>query len=213
MEITWYGHACFQIKTEITTITTDPFDDSLGLPVPKLSANIVTVSHDNPRHNAIQTIEGTPKIFNRPGEYEIQQVFIVGATIYHPSAKTTANALKNIVFTYEADGLTICHMGDIRHVPTQRQVEHFANVDILLLPVGNGNSLNASQASEVIGIIEPSIVIPMHYYLPNINIKLDPLEKFIKEMGLPAYDAIDKLKISKNSLPENTQTIILSPQI
>ncbi len=213
MEITWFGHACFQIKTDIATIVTDPFDDSLGLPVPQLSANIVTVSHDSPRHNAIQTIDGSPKLFNRPGEYEIQQVFIVGAAIYHPSAKTSADVSRNIVFTYEANGITICHMGDIRHVPTQRQVEHFANVDILLVPVGDGNSLNAAQASEVIGFIEPSIVIPMHYHLPNINITLDPLEKFVKEMGLPTGEAVEKLKISKNILPENTQTVILSPQI
>lgn len=213
MEITWFGHACFQINTASTTIVTDPFDDSLGLPVPQLNANIVTVSHDNPRHNAIQTIDGSPKLFNHAGEYEMQQVFIVGAAIYPPTVKSNVNALKNVVFTFETENLTICHMGDIRHVPTQRQVEHFANVDILLVPVGDGNSLNASQASEVIGLIEPSIVIPMHYHLPNITIELNPLEKFIKEMGLPDSAPIDKLKISKSTLPENTQTIILSPQI
>lgn len=214
MEITWYGHACFQIKTDTTTIVTDPFDASLGLPIPQLSANIVTVSHNNARHNAVQLIEGEPKLLNRPGEYEIQQAFIIGAAIYPPLSKTNRNGdARNIVFTYEADGITICHMGDIRHVPTQNQVENFSNVDILLLPVGNGNSLNASQASDVIGLLEPSIVIPMHYYLPQTNIKLDPLEKFLKAMGLPTQESVEKLKVSKNNLPENTQTVILSPQL
>ncbi len=213
MEITWYGHACFEITTSTTTIVTDPYDKSLGLSLPQLQADIVTVSHNNPRHNAIHLIEGNTRQLNRPGEYEINQVFIIGDALYPPTTKTKQTADdRNIVFIYEFDGLTLCHMGDIRHVPTQSQVESFVNVDILLVPVGDGKSLSAAQASEIIGLIEPAIVVPMHYYLPNITIPLDPLDKFLKEMGLPATEPLPKLKLSQGNLPAETQTIVLAPQ-
>ncbi len=212
MEILWHGHACFEISTSATTLITDPFHESLGLPFPHpIRADIVTVSHNSPHHNATHRIDGTFKIVNRPGEYEIKEAFIIGSALYPPTAKKTAEP-RNIVFLFEMDDVTVCHLGDIRHVPTQSQLETFENVDILLLPVGNGKSLTAAQASETISLIEPSIVIPMHYALPGITIPLEPLDKFVKEMGLPATEAQPKLKISKSNLPEETQTVILAPQ-
>jgi len=68
------------------------------------------------------------------------------------------------VFLFEFEDITICHLGDLDHVPTQAQVEEsLGEVDVLLVPVGGGESLNAAQASEVISLLEPHIVIPMHY--------------------------------------------------
>lgn len=213
MEINWYGHACFQFKNT-AAIVTDPFDDSLGLPAPNLQADIVTVSHQTPHHNAIGRVSGPFKVLTRPGEYEIKAVFITGHAL-HPLRPTRPNRSQNynVVFMFDIDGLRICHLGDIRHVPGQSQVEAFDNVDILLIPVGGGNSLNAAQAAEVIGIIEPSIVIPMHYHLPNITVPLEPVDKFLKEMGLSQLEPQPKLKLTAGSLPPETQTIILTPQI
>jgi L-ascorbate metabolism protein UlaG (beta-lactamase superfamily) len=212
MEIIWHGHACFELKDDVVTIVTDPFDESLGLEQPQLQADIVTVSHDNPNHNAVSSVLGNYKVLDAPGEYEIKEIFIAGHAMYPPSTGTGNSAqTRNITFIYEMDNITICHMGDIIHVPTQSQVEAFDNVDILLIPVGGSKSLNAAQASEVISIIEPAIVIPMHYHLPNITISLDPLDKFLKEMGLPQFDPQAKLRISQRSLPIETQTIVLTP--
>jgi len=213
MEISWYGHACFELKKNTVTIVTDPYDDSLGLTLPSLHADIVTVSHDSPRHNAVGLVQGNYKVLDSPGEYEIKKVFIISYTLYSPKAdKAKALEDRNVIFVYEIDNLTICHLGDISHAPTQSQVEAVDKVDILLIPVGGGRSLNAAQASEVIGIIEPAIVIPMHYHLPNINIALDPLDKFLKEMGLPQIEPQAKLKITAGNLPPETQTVILTPK-
>ena len=211
MEITWYGHACFELKNNAATIVTDPYDNSLGLAPPTLHADIVSVSHNNPRHNAVNQVQGNYSVLDSPGEYEIKEVFITSYALYPPKADAaTALADRNIIFFYEMDNLTVCHLGDISHVPTQSQVEAVDQVDILLIPVGNGRSLNATQASEVIGIIEPAIVIPMHYALPGMAISLDPLEKFLKEMGLAQIEAQPKLRIAANNLPPETQTVILT---
>ncbi len=211
MEITWYGHACFELKNNTATIVTDPYDDSLGLTPPALHADIVTLSHNNPRHNAVSQVQGNYKVLDSPGEYEIKEVFITGHALYPPKADAaTALADRNIIFFYEMDNLTVCHLGDIAHTPTQSQVEAVDQVDILLIPVGSGRSLNAAQASEVIGIIEPAIVIPMHYALPGMTISLEPLEKFLKEMGLAQIEAQPKLRITASNLPSETQTVVLT---
>lgn len=212
MEITWYGHACFKLKDDTATIITDPFGPGLGLPTPALNADIVTISHNSIHHNATHLIGGHYKTLNGPGEYEIKEVFITGHHMYPAKlASQDITQNDNVVFVYEVEGITICHLGDIWHVPDQSQVEAFDNVDVLLIPVGGGQSLNAAKAAEVIGIIEPAIVIPMHYHLPELTIPLDPLDKFLKEMGLSQTEPQPKLKVNSSSLPLETQIISLIP--
>jgi len=212
MEIIWYGHACCALTDDTTTIITDPYDNSLGVELPTLMADIVTVSHDNPRHNAVGAVGGQFKLVDSPGEYEIRQIFISATALYPPQAadRSTVND-RNLVFVYNLDDLTVCHLGDLGHVPNQSQIEGLDNVDILLTPVGGGRSLNAAQAAEVIGLIEPALVIPIHYALPGINVQLDSLDKFLREMGQSQLEAQNSLKITRRNLPEETQIVVLTP--
>ena len=106
--------------------------------------------------------------------------------------------------------MTVCHLGELAQVPSQTQVEALSDVDVLLVPIGGGNSLNATQAAEVISLIEPYIVIPMHYKAEAISLKLDKVDKFLKEMGSPRVESIDLLKVTKSSLPQETQVVVLS---
>lgn len=212
MEITWFGHACCALTDGTTTIITDPYDESLGLKSPEWVADIITVSHDSPRHNAIHLVKGQFKVVDAPGEYEIQGVFISGSALYPDRVKgKKAIEARNIVFVYELDELTVCHLGDISHVPSQSQIDILDNVDVLLIPVGDGRSLNAAKASELIALIEPAIVIPIHYAIPDITIPLDPLDKFLKEMGQTNVEAQPKLRIKRSNLPTETQIIVLTP--
>jgi L-ascorbate metabolism protein UlaG (beta-lactamase superfamily) len=211
MEITWYGHACFRLKNRNATIITDPYDKSLGLSLPRLKADIVTVSHDSPHHNYLHIIKDDFKIIDGPGEYEVKGVFITGIHLIQPKKQHTP-LKRNNLFVFYIDDIAICHLGDLSHIPTQSQVEDMGNIDVLLLPVGGQQALNATQAAEVISLIEPYIVIPMHYKLPDLMVDLDPVEKFLKEMGIttPATEA--SLKLTQSSLPEETQIVLLEPK-
>jgi len=216
MEITWFGHACFRLRNREVTVVTDPFDKSLGYPLPRVRADIVTISHDHTHHNHYAAVKGDFKVLDSPGEYEIKSVFITGIATYpsrrrRKSAEGRANG-RNIIFVFEFDGLTVCHLGDLAQVPTQTQVEALSNVDVLLVPVGGGTSLNAAQAAEIISLIEPYIVIPMHYKTPAISLKLDKVNKFLKEMGTPRIEPIEALKVTRSSLPEETQVVVLNPK-
>ncbi len=107
------------------------------------------------------------------------------------------------------DDIVICHLGDLNHVPNQNQVEDMDNIDVLMVPVGDHQALSAAQAAEVISLIEPYVVIPMHYRLPGLTIKLDPVSKFLKELGVANIEAMSSLKLRKSNLPEETQIVLL----
>lgn len=215
MEITWYGHACFRLRGRSGTVVVDPYDKELGLGSLNLKADIVTVSHDHPHHNYIAGVKGDFKVVDSPGEYEISDIFITGIHMLPAKKRQNGQAasVKNNIFVIDIEDITICHLGDLNYVPTQEQVEDMGSIDVLLIPVGGQNALNAAQAAEVISLIEPYMVIPMHYQLPNLPLKFDPVSKFLKEMGIAKEEAIDSLKISKSSLPEETQIVLLKAKI
>jgi L-ascorbate metabolism protein UlaG (beta-lactamase superfamily) len=145
---------------------------------------------------------------NGPGEYEIGSVFITGVP-----TKSRNGRFNNIIYVFDYNGLTVAHLGDIGDVPSQKQIEDLELVNVLLVPVGAGTSLNAAKAAELVSMIEPNIVIPMHYELPGLKPKLDPLEKFLKEMGATDAKRESSFKAtSADSLPEETEVVVLVPK-
>ena len=209
MEITWYGLSCFRItERKLPTIIADPYNGKLGLPPLKLKGEIVTVSHDAEGHNNVKSVTGVEHTLNGPGEYEIGGVFITGIV-----TSNDAKSNNNVIYVYDFDGLTVAHVGDMQSVPNQTQIEALEEVDILLIPVGSGNSLNAAQASELVSMIEPKIVIPMHYKVPSLKLDLEDVDRFLKEMGVTEPKEENSLKISSSNLPEETETVILTPKL
>jgi L-ascorbate metabolism protein UlaG (beta-lactamase superfamily) len=205
MEITWYGHSCFRItERSMPTVVADPYDhEEIGYRGLKLKADIVTVSHDAPGHNYIKGVKGNEWTISGAGEYEIGGVFITGVA-------TSSKEGANMVYVFDFDGVTVAHLGDMRQVPSRTQVEALGTVDIALVPVGGGKALNAAKAAEVIALIEPGIVVPMHYKTNGSSLKLSPLRQFLQEMGLaPDEKAETSLKVSNSSVPEETRVVVL----
>ena len=208
MDITWFGHSCFRLSDRGVTVVTDPPSDDMGYDRPRIRADVVTISHEHPGHNNRIGFRGGPKFFGGPGEYEVKDVFITGIATYHDARKGASRG-PNTVFLFEFDGVTVCHLGDLGHVPTQAEVEALSSVDVLLIPVGGVNTIGPSKASEVISLIEPLLVVPMHYKTPVETAKLQTVDKFLKEMGLSPMPAQPELKVTKSSLPSETQIVVL----
>ena len=210
MEIIWYGHSCFRISERgMATVVTDPFDHTVvGYEPLKLKADIVSVSHDAPGHNYLTAVKGSKHILSGPGEYEIGGVFITGVQT-NGSSKRSADEPRNTLYVFDYDGLTVAHLGDLRRVPSQTEVEALGEVHIALVPVGGGGGLNAAKAAEVVSLLEPAIVIPMHYHTPASLLKLAPLSKFLKEMGAGEPIVESTLKITRSSLPNETRIVVL----
>ena len=212
MEIAWHGYSCFRLtERNSASIVTDPFNKSIGLTSPRLKADVVTISHDAPGHNNSDNVKGARTITG-PGEYEIGGAFITGVNTSSNKQEGNSETSPNIAYVIDYESATVCHLGDMNAIPSQTQIEALGTVDVLLVPVGGGKGLNAAQAAEIISLIEPSIVIPMHYRSGKVKDKLDPLSRFLKEMGLGKVDSEPNLKVIKSSLPEETQVRVLEPK-
>lgn len=209
MDITWYGHSCFRItERNHASILTDPFDPgAIGYRPPKLKADIVTISHDSPGHSFIDDLSQYQYVLTGPGEYEIGGVFVTGIMMID---RTAESPRRNIVYTMEINDVTVAHLGDLHHIPKQSEVDELGDIDVVLVPVGGGASLHASDAAEVISLLEPSVVIPMHYKTEWTTLELDPVDRFLREMGISDPLTEETVKISASSLPEQTQVVLLA---
>ena len=214
MDITWYGHSCFRITERgQTTIVTDPYYPSIGLPQLALKADLVTVSHDQPGHNAVELVKGYDYVIGGAGEYEIGELFVTGIPM-HFHDEETGEIIYNVAYLYEyANAMTVLHLGDLHHVPDQSTIEQLGEVNVLLIPVGGGRGLRAAQAADVIALVEPHYVVPMHYAIDGLNFELDGVDRFLKTMGVSQPHEMDVLKVSSLTLPEQTQVIILQPEL
>ncbi len=209
MEITWYGHDCFRLAERATlTIVTDPYDASVGLEPPKLRADVVTISRQDAAHSNLSAVigaqRGDVRTISGPGEYEIGGVFITGISM-RPEKKS-AGAQRCTVYAFHFDGLNVAHLGGLSFVPSQAQIDALETVDVLLVPIGGDSELSPTQASDVISMIEPGIVIPMGYGGKGSK---DALARFLKEMGVAAPKTVESLKITKSQVPEETQVVLL----
>jgi L-ascorbate metabolism protein UlaG (beta-lactamase superfamily) len=210
MEIIWHGLSCYRLTERgMATVVTDPYDHKVaGFDALKLRGDIVTISHDAPGHNFISAVKGHSRVITGPGEFEIGGVFITGVQT-NRKAKLSPKELRNTLYVYDYDGITVAHLGDIQKVPSQTEVENLGGVNVVLVPVGGGGSLNAAKAAEIVSLLEPGIVIPMHYQLPESDVELSPLSRFLKEMGVGEIDPARSLKVTRSSVPSEARVVVL----
>ncbi|NUM46709.1 MAG: MBL fold metallo-hydrolase [Anaerolineales bacterium] len=208
MQITWYGLSCFRLTERgMATVVTDPYDDRvIGYEPLKLRADIVTLSHDAPGHNYLPGVKGYTQVLTGAGEFEIGGVFI---TAVQTSGKKQDGNGKNTLYVFDYDGVTVAHLGDLKRELTQSDVEALGTVNVVLVPVGGGGGLTPAKAAEVISLLEPGIVIPMHYKTPDDQLNLAPLNKFLQEMGLSDIEPVSSLKVTPGSIPEETRVVVL----
>lgn len=209
VDVRWYGQTCFRLEGRNSiSIVTDPYPPDVGLTLPRLRADIVTVSHHSGGCDYLNPIRGPFKLLDGPGEYEISGVFVTGVSTFADDKGGRELGL-NTVFAFDFDGTTICHLGRLGHVPTQSQVKNLGPVNVLLVPVGGGGSLTSAQASEVIGLFEPEVVVPMRYQVPGLQEELDGVDHFLKEMGMEGVSGQQRLRVSEAKTSEETEIFVL----
>ena len=196
-------------------MVTDPFDNkSIGYSALKLKSDIVTVSLDAPGHNNVDAVKGASHVIDGAGEFEIGGVFVTGVSTDGGGAgkKKGKGSPNNTIYVFDYDGITVAHLGDLKQTPTQSEIESLGTINVALVPVGGGGGLNAAKAAEVISLIEPNLVIPMHYSTPAVKLSLDSLSKFVKEMGLSKPETQPSLKVTRSALPSETHVVVLEYQ-
>ncbi len=195
------------MRAKEATVLTDPCDKSTGYALGRPTADLVTVSMDTPGHNWVAGVAGEPRVIDGPGEFEIAHVSVVGVTTR--AAGDNAAPGRNVAYVIDLEDLRICHLGGLDHVPSSDQIEEIGGVDIIMVPVGGGDALGATVAAEVVSLIEPKIVIPMYYKTDLEKAPIDPIDRFLKEMGAKTGESHAKLAVTRSSLPEETQVLVV----
>lgn len=217
MKISWFGQACFQIsfnkhRQETVNLVLDPFSKEVGLREPTLEADLLLVSHDHSDHNNTKAVKGEPFLIREAGEYEVKDIFIQAIPAFHDDVQGRERG-ETLIFTIEAEEVKLCHLGDLGQKRLlDEQLERIGEVDILMIPVGGVYTIDGKEAHDLVSQIEPRLVIPMHYALPNLKVRLEKRDKFLKAMGQKEVEVQKKLKLQKKDLPiEETKIVMLEP--
>jgi len=212
MIIQWFGHSFFRLETKGKIIAIDPYsEEATGLKPSRFKADILLITHQHEDHSNKSIIMGEPFVLEGSGELEMGGIFIDGLQSFHDKKKGQ-NRGENTIFLIESEEITVCHLGDLGEPQLREEtLEKVGEADILLIPVGGNYTIDYEEAVSLINQIGPKIVIPMHYALPHLKIKLESLDKFIKAIGKKP-EIVDKLIIRKNNLPEETKLIVLNKQ-
>jgi L-ascorbate metabolism protein UlaG (beta-lactamase superfamily) len=208
MEIYWLGHGCFRLRGRDATVVTDPCPPSTGYKIGRVNADLVTISRNKPDSSYRNAITGEAKFLEGAGEYEIGGVLVTGIDTDRKAREDGFG--RNVAYVLDLDDIRVCHLGDITTVPSGDEVEELSAADILFVPVGGGPVLNAEKAAEIVSLLEPKIVLPMLYKTEASSGQLEPVERFLKEMGAETKDLEPRLSISKSGLPSDTTVKVLN---
>lgn len=180
MKIHYLGHSCFRLISDLgTTVLCDPFDsDYVGLTMPEVRCDLVTVSHHHRDHDCCDSVSGSFAEADGVTSFAADDIAVESIETYHDEKQGKLRG-KNFVFRFVIDGLKVVHMGDIG-CRDEKVIKFAEKCDVLLIPVGGVYTVNAEEAKRYVDDIRPNYVIPMHYETEGLKFELDPLDGFLK---------------------------------
>jgi L-ascorbate metabolism protein UlaG (beta-lactamase superfamily) len=215
MKIKWYGHAAFLITSDRgVKIITDPYEPGAfggQLSYGKIldQVDLVLTSHDHADHNYTKDLPGSPRIISDGAAKTIDGISIKGIATFHDPSKGSERGT-NTVFTFNVDGVQICHLGDLGHVPSQKEVVEIGPVDLLMTPVGGFYTIDAKEATQVAALIRPKVLIPMHFKTERCGFPIAPLEDFLKGKTRVKKLGTSETSFDKRTLPHQMEIVILT---
>lgn len=209
MNIRWQGHACFHMTTsQGVRIVTDPYDASVGYPMRPIEADILTISHQHHDHNYRDGVGGNPVVFETTGNFDFRGVRMDAYPCYHDEAQGSKRG-DNLIFRFEADGLVLCHLGDIGHPLEDSMLRKLGSVDVLMIPVGGTYTLDPEQAWALVQRMHPRIVVPMHYKTPSLAFPLAPVSEFLALTGVGEPRPLAALELDGTNLSQLPSIVVL----
>ena len=214
MEVQWLGHACFLIRTaDGKKILTDPYKSgsyggAVGYgPIGEV-VDVVTVSHEHDDHFGVSELKGNPQVIAEQAEETVTGIRFKGIPTHHDTEEGAERG-ENTVFTFEVEGIKVCHLGDLGHTLSPETVAEIGQVDVLLIPVGGVYTIDAEEAERVVGQLNPRLVVPMHYKTEALGFPIDPVDRFLQ--GKERVRRVDGsvLKITKEELPAEREIVVL----
>jgi L-ascorbate metabolism protein UlaG (beta-lactamase superfamily) len=215
MKIQWLGHSAFLIQTsDGRKLITDPYDSgsydgAVGYEEIDIAADVVTVSHEHPDHDGVTNLPSQPgTVVRNPEPRQAEGFTIFGVKTFHDENKGEDRG-ENMVFVIEAEGLRICHLGDLGHLLSDEEVKKLGKIDVLMIPVGGHFTIDAAQAWEIVELIKPGVVIPMHFKTKVLGFPIAGVEPFLKGKSNVVIKGSSFTELSQETLPEKTEIHVL----
>ena len=211
MKIKWYGHSCFLLTSAAGfKLLMDPFKPESYLNYPRVltDAAIVTVSHEHFDHNYLDDIAGKPEVLRGSLDKHIKGIHIKGLSVFHDDVEGKERGL-NTIFCVNMDGISICHLGDLGHVPAAAEISLIGKVDLLLIPVGGVFTIGIDEADKITGAIRPRITIPMHYKTGKCEFLQWSSADFIKGKKNVRETGSGEIEINLADMPAEPEIVVL----
>ncbi len=203
MEITYLGLSCLRLRGRDADVLVDPLPD--GVRGPRLAPDIVVATEGETDPALLRPAEGRPQTVRGPGEYELRGVRVEG--IDGGEGVT--------VMRIEVDEVRVVAVGRLKHQLSEETVDAIGHVDVLAVPVGGGDGLDAAEAARLVGALEPAYVVPVRFAVAGLPGEYEPVERFTKEMGLAeGWTAQPKMNLTGGvSNPEETRVVVLEARL
>ena len=214
MKIKYYGHAAFLITSDDgAKIITDPyepgaFDGALSYGPIKDQADIVSTSHDHADHNETKSLPGSFQVVNKSGSTAVKRISLRGIPTYHDPSKGSERG-GNLVFVFSVDGIRVCHLGDLGHVLSAKEVEQIGEVDVLLIPVGGHFTIDPKEATHVAGQLKPKVLIPMHFKTKKCDFPIAAVDDFLKGKSNVKRLKASETSFTQGKLPQQMEIVVL----
>jgi len=211
MKIKWLGHASFMITSDSgIKIITDPYvtTETLNYGEIKESADIVTVSHEHTDHNNVSAVRGNPEVVR--GTTKAKGIEFKGIPTYHDDAEGKSRG-NNTIICFEVGGIRVCHLGDLGHQLSPQPVAELGRIDILLIPVGGGPTIDANVATKICSELAPKVIITMHFKNDKCAFPVAGVDEFLKGKNDVSRLDASEVEFKQGELPATTQIIVLKP--
>jgi L-ascorbate metabolism protein UlaG (beta-lactamase superfamily) len=209
MKVKWLGHSAFLITSESgIRIITDPYktDDMLTYGKIEETADIVTVSHEHGDHNNVAAVRGKPQVIRKTSE--AKGIKFRGVATSHDDSGGSRRG-SNTIFCFTVDGLNICHLGDLGHPLSDKQITEIGKVDVLLIPVGGSFTIDAKTAGQICDRLKPKVVMPMHYKTEKCNLPLEGVSEFVHGRDNVIRLDANEVEFKADNLPAGMQITVL----
>lgn len=209
MNIYWLGQSSYLIETNNKNkVLIDPFNAEIGYTPFKGAVDLVTISHEHFDHNFLELIENNPTIIRTATNHNTDFCKIEGISAFHDD-KNGAEKGENIIFKYNIDGITLCHLGDLGHELDEETLKKIGEVDILFVPVGEVYTFDVESAVNVVKVINPKYIVPMHFKTELLNIPLETVDKFLLAMKDYNKENVPYISINKDNIKNENKILVM----